>query len=298
MQRFQRIAIPEGGSPLVTHTDRFQRYSVQPIVVYRDNADSEAELVRRIGDADCVLIGWGSKLSRETIRACRGLSYIGLAATLFTGPGSNIDLEAAQERGIAVSGVSDYGDIGVVEFVLCEIIRHIKYGDENTELGSHRVGIVGAGATGSRVAEAIHNLGAATYYFSRTRKPDLDGLGIRSMPLIELLHTADIVSLHLPRNTRLLYEPEMRAFTGHRLLINTSLGLPVERSAMERWLQDPTNRFVADADGAVGIRDVAEHRGNVFLYEHYAGFTTEAQGRLVDKVERNIERFLHDTRSA
>ncbi len=297
MERFQRIAIPEGESPLTKHIDRFQRYSEQPIAVYQDNADSEAELARRIGEADCVLIGWGSRLSRETILACSRLSYIGLAATLFSGPGSNIDLETARERGIAVSGVSDYGDIGVVEFVLCEIIRHIKYGAENTELGSHCVGIVGAGATGSKVAHALHSLGADTRYFSRSRKPDLERLGVRSMPLAELLRNADVVSLHLPRNTHLLTEREMRVWTGHKLLINTSLGLPVERSAMVRWLQDPTNRFVADADGAVGIRDIAAHRDNAFLYEHYAGLTSEAQGRLIDKVEQNITQFLRDAAS-
>ena len=297
MKRFNQIAIPDGNDRITGTIERFQPYSKNSIRLYHTEPASEEEYIKRSKNADCLLISWSAVLTGKIISACAKLEYIGLAATLFTGQGANIDLETASARNITVKGVSDYGDVGVVEFVLSEVIQHIKNGDTNTELSSHNIGIIGFGNTGSQVARALKYFGANVFYYSRNRKSEINSKGIAYLPIDELLRTVDILSIHVPRNTIVLTEKELALFTHDRVIINTSVGLPVEKHAMQNWLLDPSNRLIADRDGIGYLSDRAAEFSNIRLYPRYAGFTAEAQDRLINKVESNIIAYLKSKKS-
>jgi phosphoglycerate dehydrogenase-like enzyme len=292
MRKFRKIAIPEGKSRLAKYIDRIQPYSEKPIKLYDQCPVSVAEFIERSKDADCLLVGGSSKLSNEIISECNNLEYIGLAATLFTGKSSNIDLKAAAARSIIVKGVSDYGDIGVVEFVISEIIRHIKHADTNTELSSQNIGIIGAGATGFKVAQALKYFGAHVSYYSRRQNIEMGQIGVKYLPLNELLKKTKIISIHVPRNTTVLKEMDLAVFTRGKLIINTSVGLPVEKEAMKNWLSDQSNMLIADSDGIGYISEDVGAYNNVHEYPRFAGFTEEAQERLINKVESNLITFL------
>lgn len=298
MKKFNQIAIPDGNHRITGYIDRFQPYSRNLIKRYPREPASEAELIERSKHADCLLVGWSSVLTGTVISACSQLEYIGLAATLFTGEGANIDLEAAGAQNIVVKGVSDYGDAGVVEFVLSEIIQHIKTGGTNTELCSQKIGIIGIGATGSRVAKALKYFGAEVNYYSRSKKTEMDQIDITYRPLPELVRQVDILSIHVPRNTIVLTEKALAVFTPGRVIVNTSVGLPIEEKAMHNWLAEPSNKLIADRDGIGYLTAGAAEFNNVHIYPGYAGFTAEAQQRLIDKVEHNIVSFLEDKKSA
>jgi lactate dehydrogenase-like 2-hydroxyacid dehydrogenase len=292
MRKFRKIAIPEGKSRLAKYIDRIQPYSEKTIKLHDQNPVSVAECIDRSKDADCLLVGGSSKLSKEIISKCKKLEYIGLAATLFTGKSSNIDLEAAAARSIIVKGVSDYGDIGVVEFVLSEIIRHIKNADTNTELSSQNIGIIGAGVTGFKVAQALKYFGARVNYYSRSQKIEMEQIDVKYLPLNELLKKVCIISIHVPRNTTVLTKKELAVFTRGKVIINTSVGLPIEKEAMINWLSNQSNMLIADSDGIGYISEGVGAYKNVREYPRFAGFTEEAQDRLISKVERNIITFL------
>jgi len=298
VKKFNQIAIPDGNHRITGYIDRFQPYSLNPIKRYPREPASEAEFIERSKHADCLLVGWSSVLTGKIISDCRQLEYIGLAATLFTGQGANIDLKAARAKNIIVKGVSDYGDVGVVEFVLSEIIQHIKTGGTNTELSSQKIGIIGIGATGSRVAKALKYFGAEVNYHSRSKKPEMDQIDITYLSLPELVHQVDILSIHVPRNTIVLTGKELALFTPDRVIVNTSVGLPIEKKALHNWLAEPSHKLIADRDGFGYLSAGAAEFSNVHIYPGYAGFTAEAQERLIDKVEHNIVSFLEDKKSA
>ena len=96
---------------------------------------------------------------------------------LYSESSANVDIAAARERGITVLGIRDYGDEGVVEYVISELVRLLhgfggkQWKHKAYELGGQKVGIVGLGRTGRMIADALRFLGAEVYYFSRTRKP-------------------------------------------------------------------------------------------------------------------------------
>lgn len=77
-------------------------------------------------------------------------------------------------------GVKDYGDEGVVEYVVSELVRllhgfgNVRWLEESTELTGRKVGIIGLGKTGGMIAEAMRFFGAEVLYYSRTRKAEAE----------------------------------------------------------------------------------------------------------------------------
>jgi phosphoglycerate dehydrogenase-like enzyme len=291
MNRFATIVIPESDSRLKPFADRLKPLA-HTIRTYDAPIKSADELIERIGNADAVLPMGGTRLDSAVIGAATELRYIGLGATLFSGPHSNIDLAAAERRGIPVAGVRDYGDIGVGEWVASEAIRYMKREETNIELAGTSFGVIGAGAAGGLTARTLMALGARVSYFSRSRKPHLEAEGIGYRPLHDLLAECSIVSIHLPRNTSLLGADEFRSLGSRKLLFNTSVGLPVEPASLRAWLADPANWFAADSDG-IGemLPDASTHPRIVYL-PRSSGYTAEAGERMYAQVERQIMEFL------
>jgi len=291
MNRFTAIVIPESDSRLKRFASQLEQWA-QEVRTYETPFENSDELIERIGDADAVLPMGGTRLDSTVIRAASGLRYIGLGATLFSGPHSNIDLSSAEVRNIRVTGVRDYGDIGVAEWVVSEAIRYTKREQINGEVAGTRFGIVGAGAAGGLTARTLKAIGAEVCYFSRHRKESLDAEGIEYRPLHDLLADSSVVSVHLPRNTSLLGAEEFRALGSGKLLFNTSVGLPMDSKSLRAWLEDEANWFAADSDG-IGelIPEVGTHPRIVHL-PRSSGYTTAAAERMYAQVARQLAEFL------
>ncbi|MCD8350671.1 MAG: hypothetical protein LUC93_08690 [Planctomycetaceae bacterium] len=52
--------------------------SAAPAVLYQEDPASDAEIIRRIGDADCVLVSWRTKISAAIFAACPAIRYVGM----------------------------------------------------------------------------------------------------------------------------------------------------------------------------------------------------------------------------
>lgn len=294
MARFTTIVIPESDSRLKPFAARLEPWA-GTVRTFDDPFGSKDELIERVRDADAVLPMGGTKLDAEVIAAADRLRYIGLGATLFSGPHSNVDLSAAEAGGIRVTGVRDYGDFGVAEWVAAESIRYLKAAEINRELGGTHLGVIGAGAAGGLTARTLKALGARVCYHSRTRKPPLEAEGIEYRSLADLLAGCRIVSIHVPRHTAFLGENDLRRFGSDKLLFNTSVGLPVEADALRGWLADGRNRFAADADGIGEMLPDAQAHPRIVYLPRSAGYTAEAAERMYAQVEAQVADFLGGT---
>ena len=85
--------------------------------------ENEEEVIRRIGDADGVLVSFKTQITRTVLAACPNIRYIGMCCTLYESSSCNVNLTEAHKRGITVTGVKDYGNEGVVEYVISELVR-------------------------------------------------------------------------------------------------------------------------------------------------------------------------------
>lgn len=278
-----------------------REFSRARVRCYPDDPMTESELLSRIGDADGVLVGWQTQVSAAVLRASGNLKYVGMCCSLYDPASANVDIGAARGLGIEVRGVRDYGDEGVAEFVLAELIYlfkglgRLQRGVEPGELKGKTLGVIGFGTTGRMVAEAARAFGMEVLYFSRTRRPENEARDVRYAPLMELLSRADAVTTHLPRNTRLLDAQAFAAMRPGAVLVNTSLGPTFDVPAFCNWIGRGGGYAIFDADGSAGCAERIGKLPGVRIYGSSSGFTAEARLRLTRKVIENIRSYLKET---
>ena len=269
------------------------------MTIHNDFPETETEIIARIGDSDCILVSWHTKISGDILRSCPSLRFIGMCCSLYDEKSANVDIVEARKLGIEVKGVRDYGDEGTVEFMFAQLISLIKglgkykWRTEPTELGNKSIGIVGLGTLGQMVAKTAIHFGMKVFYFSRNRKYELEETGITFLQLNELMESCDIIATLLPKNTILLTEREFKIKKRNSILINTSLGLTFEKEPFLDWIdRDKTSFAIFDACGFGNhAREFADY-GNIIQSDQFSGFTTEAKKRLSQKVLLNLTTYL------
>lgn len=269
------------------------------VVLYEDMPRDDAEIIERIGDADGVLLSYTSSIGREVLEKSSNIKYIGMCCSLYSPESANVDILTANKKGIAVTGIRDYGDEGVVEYVLSELIRYLHgFGNKQwkelpLELTDLKVGVIGLGTTGAMISRGLMAMGADLYYFSRTRKSEEEEKGIKYLPLNELLSKVDVMITCLNKNVILINEEEFKIFGNGKIMFNTSIGPSHDVSALEKWLESGDNEFFCDSEGALGD-DRLLNNPHVNCMGTSSGRTKQAFDRLSEKVLENIEEFLKD----
>jgi phosphoglycerate dehydrogenase-like enzyme len=105
------------------------------------------------------------------------------------------------------------------------------------ELDGKTVGLIGLGMIGRHVATRLRPFEACIRYFDVRRLPpdEEQALGIRYVPLDELLGTADVISLHVPLSAgtrQLMNRERLGAMKKGAVLINTCRGEVVDEEAL------------------------------------------------------------------
>ena len=279
--------------------EELQKYSEAEVEVFKDNPESEKELLERIGEAEAIIVSWKTQIPKSVIEKCSHLKYIGMACSLYDDESANVAVDFAREKGIIVKGIFDYGDPGVIEFIISELIQLLHGFGENqwrkmpVELTDRKIGIIGLGTTGQLLAEALLPLGADVYYYSRSRKKEFEAKGLQYLSLEELLKTSEIITLHLPKNTKLLDEQEFETFGSGKILITTSLGLPFEEKAFVNWIKAEGNFAIFDGDGGASLSEDTKRIDRVISHKKSAGWSAETQRRLSEKVLENLKAYFN-----
>ena len=269
----------------------------QEVVLHGDIPADAAEIVRRIDDADAVLLSYTSTLTAEIMAQCPHIKYVGMCCSLYSPESANVDIRYAEAHGITVTGIRDYGDEGVVEYVTSELVRLLHgFGEEPwegmpREITGLKVGVVGLGKSGGMIADAMHFFGADIAYFARSEKPAAKDKGYSYMPLPELLEWSEVVFCCLNKNTVLLHEEEMQHLGNHKVLFNTGLSPAWDEPALLQWLDGGDNRLYCDTVGALGGRHLLGHP-KVRCVDVSTGRTRQAFDRLSEKVLNNIREYL------
>ena len=268
------------------------------VVLYNDIPSSDEEIATRVGDADAVLLSYTSRLERVAMEQCHNIRYVGMCCSLYSPESANVDIRYAESRGITVTGIRDYGDEGVVEYVVSELVRLLHgFGEEPweempREITGLKVGIVGLGKSGGMIADAMRFFGAEVSYFARSEKAWAMEKGYRFLPLKELLKQSSVVFCCLNKNTVLLHEEEFEALGYGKVLFNTGLSPAWDEAPMQAWLEsNPKNRLYCDTLGALGGEQWMSHP-QVRTVNVSTGRTKQAFDRLSEKVLHNIKAYL------
>lgn len=276
--------------------EQLKSYGEQ-VKFYDDVPKDDQAITERIGDADGVLLSYTSRIGGKVIEQCPNIRYIGMCCSLYAPESANVDIITANKKGIVVKGVRDYGDQGVPEYVISELVRLLHgfgsamWKNEPIELTDLEIGVLGMGVSGTLVAKALKFFGAKVYYYSRTRKEELEKTeGFIWMPMENLLRKVDILCTCLNKNVILLGEEEFRIFGNGKILVNTSIGPSHEIDALEKWLGQKDNYVLSDSVAGIGSGELLKY-SNVCCVKKTAGASSLSRVRLTQKVIDNVEEF-------
>jgi glycerate dehydrogenase len=231
-----------------------------------------------------------------------------------------VDKAACAARGVAVCNIRGYAINTVPEHTFALILalrRNVVAYRESVlagrwqksgqfcffdhpirDLRDARLGIIGEGVLGQRVAEIARAFGMQPLFAAHKGS---SGLGPLYTPWQEMLETSDVITLHSPltQQTRgMIAMQEFEAMRRRPLIINTARGGLVDEVALVRAL-DAGLIAGAGFDVVEGeppapdnplMRAAARH--NVILTPHVAWASDEAQQALADQLVDNIENFI------
>ncbi len=162
----------------------------------------------------------------------------------------SIDIEAARERGIVVSGTDGRTSNNTAELawgLILAVTRHIPAEERavregrwqttvGTELAGKRLGLLGLGRIGTQMAAIGRAFAMEVVAWSRHLTPEVAAAaGATRVEKAELLSTSDVVSIHLVLSDRtrgLIQAADLASMRPSAYLINTSRGPIVDEAAL------------------------------------------------------------------
>ncbi len=300
MKKFRKLVSIDKVALVPSAVEELKKYA-EEIQLADDIPDTEEEILRRIGDADAVLLSANSRLEKSVMEKAANLCYVGMCCSLYSEESANVDIPYARSKDITVKGIRDYGDHGVVEYVIYQLVKLLHgydgrmWGDAPREITGLKVGFVGLGTSGTMTARALQVLGAEISYYARSKKEEREAEGMHYKALTELLSDSEVIITALNKNVILLHEAEFEALGNKKIMINTSIGPAADLDLLKSWVQNSDNILCSDTIGGIGqIWEQIKEYPNVFCMKQSAGMTMQAYELLSEKVLKNIEDYLSD----
>lgn len=267
-------------------------------------APSEDQLAEIFGSDGNRIVGWLAGVERVSERVLDAAHDLTVIARNGTGADA-IDQSAAAERDIAVLTAPGANSQGVAELALTlglAALRDIVRGDRSVraggwhrsrgrELGSIRVGVVGYGAIGRRVAGFFSAVGARVSVFDPYADGTLEHERVETLD--ELLTVSDLVSLHTPPRadgTPVVGARELSRMPHGAILINTARSSLVAADKVADALEDGRLAvYAADAfDAEPPPLDRLLTHERTILTSHIGGFTDESVRRATEAAVTNL----------
>jgi lactate dehydrogenase-like 2-hydroxyacid dehydrogenase len=276
----------------------------------REEAIPREDLLELVAGAEAVLTLLHDRVDEELLEAAG--PQLRCVANVAVGY-DNVDLEAAARRGVTVTNTPGVLDDATADLTLGLILaatRRLAEGDRlirsgrewswgmgfmlGSGLQGKRLGIVGLGGIGRKVAARARAFGMEIAYHSRHRAPaEVEAaLGAQQLPLQELSATADVLSLHGPwtaETRHLVGAAELEAMKPSAVLVNAARGPVVDEAALAAAL--------AEGQIAAAGLDVYEHEprvepallglDNVVLVPHLGSATVETRAAMAELAARN-----------
>lgn len=213
---------------------------------------ASADEIGADGDADVLVVDAMGSVGKELIDVLPSLKLIQSEGVGYQG----IDLEAAANRGVAVCNNPGINDTAVAEQAIMLMLSCLKnarnldqavrigrqietkkeYFGKLKELSECTVGLIRFGKIARKTAQFLKPFGARVLYSNRTRYEELESeYSVSYVDMDTLLGESDIVSLHLPANSRTAGIADASFFNKMKCgacFINTARGELVDNNAL------------------------------------------------------------------
>jgi D-3-phosphoglycerate dehydrogenase len=280
----------------------------------REFAGDPHEFVKLVNDID-ILVVHHAPVTEELLERNRKLRVIGCAR----GDPSNVDVDAATERGIPVinapgrnaEAVADY-TIGLILSLTRNIAQAhslLKLGTWSydfydyercgSELRGRTLGLIGFGQAGSEVAKRARAFDMKIVAYDPYVSPErTTSAGAESVHLETLLRRSDFISIHArlsPDTKHMISESQLRMMKRTAVIVNTARGPIIDEAALLKALLDGS---IAGAALDVFENEplTADHPllklDNVIATPHIAGASKENVSKASRMLSEDIKRVM------
>jgi len=222
--------------------------------IRRCDGSDRSELLTAIADVDAILVRSATKVDAEALAVASRLKVIARAGVGL----DNVDVKQATISGVMVVNAPTSNIVSAAELavgLLLAAARHIapasaslKGGEwkrskfSGIELYDKTVGIVGLGKIGVLVAQRLSAFGMKVIAFDPyVQAGRAAQLGVRLVPLDDLMANADFVSVHLPKTPEtagLIGEEQLARCKPTMVIVNAARGGIVDEHALYVALKD------------------------------------------------------------
>ena len=284
--------------------------SLGHVTVY-DRTD-EQDLLERIGDAPVIFTN-KTIISKETIKQCRNLKYIGVLATGY----NVVDIEAAKKAGIVVTNIPSYSTAAVAQFtfaLLLEITNRVQRHSDAVvvdnrwttskdfcfwdypliELAGKKIGIIGYGAIGKAVGAIAKGFGLEVLAYS----PSLTHQDPDWASLETIYKESDIITLHTPlteSNLGMINKETISKMKDGVIILNTSRGPLINEADLAEALN--SDKVYAAGVDVVSVEPIKADNPlltakNIIITPHIAWAPLQTRKRLLGIAANNLECFF------
>lgn len=227
------------------------------------------------------------------------------AICLYTTSCHYVDLEYCQQKGIIVTNTPDYATDAIAEYMyflaLCCLKKlpiQVKYGKQEFsdiflqgEMRDKKIGIIGMGNVGKKVADICYKRGNKIFYYSLDKYID----EYRMIGLQELFTSCDIIFCLLPINKTtygLITDEHIKSMkksaifvsgTGPYIHNHDLVCDMVAKGKIFGYALEEPNKTISD------------YEGNVMVTSEYAWFTQEAKQKRKDIMIDSIASVINST---
>ena len=273
----------------------------------------EEQVVSRIDDAPIVLTN-KVRITREIMRACPTLRYVGVLATGY----NVVDVDAAREYGITVTNVPAYSTQAVAQHTMALLLASMSrvqdydaavkrgawekspdfcfFAAGAQEIAGKTLGISGFGSIGQAVAKAALGLGMHVIVHTRTVREGFADAEFVSLDA--LLERSDVISLHCPLTEKtqgIIGEAAIAKMKRGVQVINTARGPLVDENAMAKALESGRVAcYMADvlSTEPPKVDHPLLHAPHTIITPHVAWAPRETRERLRDVALENVRAFM------
>jgi D-3-phosphoglycerate dehydrogenase len=307
-----KILLLEGVHPTAVEALKKDGYSD---IDYHPKSLPEPKLIEALRDAYFIGIRSATQLTSNVIHSAEKLMGIGCFCI-----GTNqVDLDAAQQRGIPVFNAPFSNTRSVAELVLAETIllmrgiphrnalAHrggwMKTAEGSQEVRGKTLGIIGYGHIGTQIGVLAESLGMKVVFYDIETKLALGNA--HPVPTLNgLLEISDVVTLHVPESPHtqnMIGADQLARMKKGARLINAARGSVVDIDALAAAL---ASKHLSGAAIDVfpvepktdGDEFVSPLRGmeNVILTPHVGGSTEEAQQNIGIEVAEKLIKYSNN----
>lgn len=260
-------------------------------------------------DYDAVIVRSATKIRKAQLEQAKGGA---LKLIIRAGVGvDNIDVEAAQDMGIAVRNTPKASSNAVAELAIALMFSCARYVSiagysmrqdkwdkkkysKGFELHGKTLGIIGYGRIGRRISAMARGIGMQVVVYETNPRPQATDPDVRYVSLQELLRQADVITVHTPALGKPVIDREaIDMMKDGVVIINTSRGCNVDEDALldalnsgkvraaglDVWAEEPSNDHALYSHPAVSCTP------------HIGASTKEAQERIGREIVAIINAF-------